>query len=67
MTLAEIDNFFKDLSPEEFERLALESGLGEIKESCDCSYIKAFTYPTVSDKEEKSNVYLHRRESISSR
>ena len=39
--LKEIDAFFENLSLEEFEKMALESGLGKIRESSDCSYVLA--------------------------
>lgn len=39
--LEEIDTFFENLSLEEFEEMALEAGLGKIRESSDCSYVLA--------------------------
>lgn len=39
--LDRINEFFNNLSDDDFERMALEAGLGEIKDSDACSYVLA--------------------------
>lgn len=40
-----IDDFFSNLSVNEFDKMAIEAGMGEIKSSCESSYVKASQLP----------------------
>lgn len=41
LEMKRMDEFFEQLTNSQFEKMAIEAGIGQIKSSCESSYVKA--------------------------